>query len=73
MTRLENKLNDARAQSAKLIKTIRDQSKTEEDEEEEDQRKISKDPKEMRSPHGTFKTENQELSGSIQEHGGHGE
>ena len=73
MTRLENKLNDARAQSAKLIKTIRDQSKTEEDEEEEDQRKISKDPKEMRSPHGTFKTENQEHSGSIQEHGGHGE
>ena len=73
MTRLENKLNDARAQSAKLIRTIRGESKTEEDEEEEDQRKLSKDPKEMRSPHETFKTENQELSGSIQEHGRHGE
>jgi len=73
VTRLENKLNDARAQSAKLIRTIRGESKTEEDEEEEDQRKISKDPKEMRSPHETFKIENQELSESIQEHGGHEE
>ena len=51
MTRLEKKLKDARTQSAKLIRTIRGESKTEEDEEEEDQRKISKDPKEMRSPH----------------------
>ena len=73
MTRLEKKLIDARAQSAKLIRTIRGESKTEEDEEEEDQRKISKGPNDLRSPHGTSKTENQELSGSIQQHGGHGE
>ena len=73
MTRLENKLIDARAQSAKLIRKIRGQSKTEEDEEEEDQRKISKNHKELRSPHGTSKTKNQELSGSLQQHGGHGE
>ncbi|XP_067020382.1 cilia- and flagella-associated protein 157-like isoform X2 [Acropora muricata] len=71
VTIFENQLIDDRAQSENLIRTIRGESKTEEDEEEKDHRKISKGPKELRSPHETFKTENQELSESIQQHGGH--
>ena len=73
MTIFENQLIEDRAQSENLIRTIRGESRTEEDEEEKDHRKISKGPKELRSPHETFKTENQELSGSIQQHRGHGE
>ena len=69
MTRLENTLIDAREQSAKLIRKIRE-SKTGKKVEEQDHKKISKEAKDSRSPHGTLKTKNQELTGIIQQHGG---
>ena len=46
------------------------ESKTGEKVEKQDHKKISKDPKDLRSPHGTLKPENQELTGIIQQHGG---